>query len=583
MKHVLHIIALIPLFISFAFTSICISSESNSIEELIEFTDSLRSSEPKKFLSMIKKIDERRVELTSEQMAFLNYFEGYAKTYSGDQQGAINKYVYALENTQNKELIFRLSLSMAITYSIMRNWTQGLISLERALLIESEIEKHDLRIQGSLGASIFYNQLGKYKLALTYVKKLNDENPQGRNRCIGFQAELEAKVKLNEINADNHKFKQGAEYCLQISEPLIAYFIYMHQIQSLITEEKYVAAAEQLDIHLQSIVDTNYKRLIAEAYSLKAVIFLKLSQIDLARNDAVKALEYSKGSEFSLPIVQANEILFEINMESKNFETAIKYQRKHAIAERGYLDDQMSKQLAYQSAKMDLLAKTNQISSLNQLNQILQLEQNLAKKAAQANRWIISLLILSVSLMVLWLFYIKRSQQRLKFLAEYDGLTRICNRTHFTESACTILKTLAKNNSIVSLIMFDLDHFKKVNDAFGHLTGDKVLQLAAHACAGCVRKADIFGRIGGEEFAIILPGCEVEQAMKIAEDCRQELNQINLKESGCYISVTASFGVTETKSSGYELKDLLAHADNAMYQAKQGGRNRVIFWKQAIV
>ncbi len=582
MKHVLQVIIVLLFFLTLIFTSVTNASEYNSIEELLEFADRTRSSEPKKFLSLIKEINERRSELTLEQNAFLNYFEGYAKTYSGDQQGAIDKYIFALQNTQNKELIFRLSLSMAITYSIMRNWTQGLISLERALLIESEIERHDIRIQGSLGASIFYNQLGKYRLALTYVNKLNTEHPQGRNRCIGYQTELEAKVKLNEINADNHNFEHGAEYCLQISEPLVAYFIYIHQIQSLIAEERYVLAAEQLNIHLQPIINTNYKRLIAEAFSLRAVIFVKLSRIDLARNDAEKALEYSKGSEFSLPIMQALEVLFEVNMATSDFETAIKFQQRHAIAERGYLDDQMSKQLAYQSAKMDLLAKTNQISSLNQLNQILRLEQNLAIKAAQANRWIIGLLGLSVSLMVLWSFYIKRSQQRLKYLAEYDGLTRICNRTHFTESASTILKAHSKSKVTVSLIMFDLDHFKKVNDSFGHLTGDKVLQLAAHACSGCVRKADIFGRIGGEEFAVILPGCESEQAMKIAEDCRQKLNQIDFQQIGCDINVSASFGVAETKSSGYELKNLLAHADKAMYQAKQNGRNQVMFWKDAL-
>jgi len=152
---------------------------------------------------------------------------------------------------------------------------------------------------------------------------------------------------------------------------------------------------------------------------------------------------------------------------------------------------------------------------------------------------------------------------------------RLVSRRHFQQQSELLLQQCARAGEDVALIMFDLDHFKSINDRFGHTTGDWVLRHVAESCTGFCRKIDRFGRLGGEEFAILLPGCDLRAASRIAEDCRVRLATIDTTPSGFKFLVTASFGVTATVHSGYDLAKLLSHADMLLYRAKREGRNRV--------
>src|SRR3546814_3277107 len=111
--------------------------------------------------------------------------------------------------------------------------------------------------------------------------------------------------------------------------------------------------------------------------------------------------------------------------------------------------------------------------------------------------------------------------------------------------------------------MFDLDHFKSINDRFGHDTGDWALKKVAEHCRTFCRRVDHLGRLGGEEFAILLSGCDLRGAKRVAEDCRVRIASIDSQPSGHRFLVTASFGVTASSLSGYDLAKLLSHADKA--------------------
>src|SRR5690606_2136185 len=165
--------------------------------------------------------------------------------------------------------------------------------------------------------------------------------------------------------------------------------------------------------------------------------------------------------------------------------------------------------------------------------------------------------------------------QSLRLLAEMDSLTGVCNRRHFLQQAEHCLDQFARSGDTVALVMFDLDHFKLINDNYGHVTGDWVLEKVAGACRPLGRRVDLFGRLGGEEFAILLPGCDAVAAARVAEQCRIKIAAIDTTESGQGFSLAASFGVTDTVLSGYVMGRMLSHADQALYRAKHGGRNLV--------
>ena len=163
------------------------------------------------------------------------------------------------------------------------------------------------------------------------------------------------------------------------------------------------------------------------------------------------------------------------------------------------------------------------------------------------------------------------AEERLKQLATTDTLTGICNRRHFDEVLEREIDRAARFSSPLSLILFDIDFFKRVNDTFGHQTGDQVLAQLAGAVGGSIRTTDLFARWGGEEFAVLLPGCDLDTGRLLAEKLRKVLEKQPFPDVG---QVTCSFGVAEY-APGDDMDALIKKADRCLYQAKASGRNRV--------
>ena len=177
---------------------------------------------------------------------------------------------------------------------------------------------------------------------------------------------------------------------------------------------------------------------------------------------------------------------------------------------------------------------------------------------------------------VLWLYRLKRSQLGFKRMSHHDSLTGIFNHQHFISEAERVLRLLQKKLGHACLVSIDLDHFKQVNDTHGHAMGDAVLKRAVAICQQHLRPTDLFGRLGGEEFGILLHECSREQGMDIANRIRITIGTTPMEEDGDGISISASVGLASTDSSGYELQRLCKEADAALYRAKRAGRNRVI-------
>lgn len=166
---------------------------------------------------------------------------------------------------------------------------------------------------------------------------------------------------------------------------------------------------------------------------------------------------------------------------------------------------------------------------------------------------------------------LKQVEHELRALTITDPLTGIHNRRHFLEQLDHELQRCARSHGALSLIMLDIDHFKRINDGFGHDCGDGVLKELCQRIAARLRRTDSFCRIGGEEFVIICPETDAGQALRLAEELRHLVEATPFAEVG---RVTASFGVSSARA-GDDHERLLQRADQAMYAAKQGGRNRV--------
>ena len=304
-----------------------------------------------------------------------------------------------------------------------------------------------------------------------------------------------------------------------------------------------------------------------------------MSDIQAAEKHARAAVAQGSTIAGSLPLVVAHRVLYEIANLQGDTAAALEQYKKYAEADKAYLNEVKTRELAYQLVRQQIVQKNQQINLLDQQNQVLQLQRKVDQQAAQNNRLIVMLLIVLVASIGYWAFKIKRVQLSLKKMAETDALTGICNRHHFTIRAERALAECARNGEQAALIMYDLDHFKNINDRFGHGTGDWALKEVAEASKGFCRRIDVLGRLGGEEFAILMYGCDLRAAARVAEDCRVRLAQIDTRETGHVFAITGSFGVTFSVQSGYSLARLLSHADRQLYRAKHLGRNRVCVYE----
>lgn len=169
-----------------------------------------------------------------------------------------------------------------------------------------------------------------------------------------------------------------------------------------------------------------------------------------------------------------------------------------------------------------------------------------------------------------------KEEEQLKQAAQTDELTGLPNRRLFFQEAATVLQDAIRSNALLSMVMIDIDHFKRVNDRFGHAAGDHVIQQVASTLAQEKRSSDLVARFGGEEFVMLLPNTSQSDALFFCDRLCEKIAQLALHFDGDYIQTQVSIGiVTKTAGEIHSIDKAISAADEAMYRAKNNGRNQV--------
>ncbi|MDR0326982.1 MAG: GGDEF domain-containing protein [Planctomycetaceae bacterium] len=205
------------------------------------------------------------------------------------------------------------------------------------------------------------------------------------------------------------------------------------------------------------------------------------------------------------------------------------------------------------------------------------------KRAAKRTRNIAGFAGLVSMILLVTVFLLVRTIRlgyKLREMASKDGLTNIYNRRTFVELARNQIEHMNRTGGMSFVVIFDLDHFKRVNDTYGHIAGDHVLIAVAQMVKTMVRPYDIFARFGGEEFVILMSDVDEANTVAVVERIRQEMYNTPIEYKGRKISIAASFGIAIATPQN-DLQTAIQQADVAMYQAKDGGRNQTIFHTKA--
>ncbi|AWL11415.1 putative signaling protein [Saliniradius amylolyticus] len=556
--------------------------------ELLDEANRVRSQNPDKLDQLLAQVKPHVDSLSETQQANFEYLSAYNTAIHGQPQLAISDLEQLIQRIESNkdgagQQLQRVSIRAKGTIvnllanSKVDDWYRGLELIEELHQLVEPLSSDDQLFQMAyINTAIFYNHLEQYSLGLPYARAVTKANTSIRLQCFAYRLMLEAQLALGQLSVDSAEFSEGKAVCEQANEELPVQIFNGHQAKVYIDQQQYSQAIALLNQNLPVVESIGSKALISVFNSLLAKAYLETGALNQARTHAQKTLGLLEDYGNTESRIRAYEVLYQIARQRNQPAQALNYYEQYAQANQTYLDDIHARNMAYQLAVHKATQQQNKIELLNKENTLLRTRQILAQTEAENTRFAVLFLILAVLVLGLWLYKNHTTQKRLKALAERDSLTEISNRRHLLQAAKYALEYCKNTRQILGIVVFDLDKFKSINDRFGHATGDWVLKQVVATCQKVSRQSDIFARIGGEEFCFVLPGCDKEHCQNFAEECRRALEEVVIEEDGHRIRVTASFGVTDTQSSGYNLDKLIGVADKAMYNAKNKGRNQVV-------
>lgn len=563
------------LFCLLAGVALAATPPSSDPSELLAHADAIKTVDNVAFAKLLEQLDKSSAHFSQAQKWDLRYLEAWQVAYSGDVTKARPLLETIIKQTPDAAIRMHATAALINILGFGHHYEEAFSRLDQALDDLPRITDKNARFHLMGEAAQLLIDAGQYDLATNYADQIIADYPSGRNGCIGMYMKIHANFLSGRMRPLDPLRLRALHACADAGENLMADAIRRDMANFAIQQDKTSEAINLLEGSYVNVVSYRYLELTSEYDALLAQAYWKANDALRAEKFALDTVDIASKSDFTQPLSTAYELLYQIDREKGDLRDALDYHEKYMAADKGHLDDLREKALAYQLAKQQVDAKKVQVDELNKQNQILQLQQALDHKAVVTSRLYISLLLLTLASIGFLLYRLKRSQLRFMRLARRDGLTGIFNRQHFVDEAEQALRYAAKSMRSCCLILIDMDHFKLVNDTHGHIVGDHVLKRAVTVCQHHLRSCDVFGRLGGEEFGILLPECTISHAVDRAEQIRSAINATP-GDGSRDITISASFGIASTDHHGYDLRQLLIAADDALYRAKRDGRNRVV-------
>ncbi|ARD23558.1 sensor domain-containing diguanylate cyclase [Shewanella japonica] len=421
-----------------------------------------------------------------------------------------------------------------------------------------------------------YRRFGDPQMALTYQLKLEKAYLDNNQLVEAFDTNTQIAYSYealgdNQLALERHQ--KSYQYWHQQKNSLSAAASAVDMAGILIKLNQVDEAVEILE-QAENTVTIEFDGLFS---------FMKLfsAQAALIKQHPEKALEYAEEAESGFNVSNNDRGLSQLYTLRNQIYLSIKdYQSAHQ-ALTDYLNvhhklDQLS--LTSRNSEMRARFNTDKIEAENQNLLSIQLIKEKELAALEQNKRLQNIIIILVAiiLIIVTIYAVKQVKRKQKFkdLALTDELTKLANRRHTYALAKTYINQAKTEHSQFSVISFDADHFKKVNDTLGHDIGDKVLIKLAKIAKELMRKSDTVGRVGGEEFLILLPGANEQQAYDIASRLIVRIADADWDTIAPELKQTVSAGVTHYQN-GDNFENMLLRVDNALYQAKSAGRNCV--------
>ncbi|MFZ0872248.1 MAG: diguanylate cyclase [Rhodanobacter sp.] len=539
-------------------------------------TESLRTKDHPQFVQMLEQIHREVPRLSTGEQWHLRYLDAWETMFEGDYAKSETQFHDVIDHSGDVTLAAKASGLLLSNLAANQRYEEAFAQANRLTADLPQLKDPLARFMLLMNLSQMLNFAGQTDLAIKYAAMMENAIPPGETLCQPLSLHVAALDNGKRLTSSSPELQRAIDTCVADRQPVYANTMRLVLGSLYLGENQPGKAMALLDRMGPSIRINHYFPHMLSAQVQRAQAYAKLGNDNEARKAALAAVTMSSAGDINEWLKDAYEVLYRIEEKRGKTAAAFSYYKHYVAQDKGYLDDISAKTLAYEVARQHMLVQKIGAEGLSKQNNILRLQQALDNKAVETSRLYIVLLLMSLVSIVFWLFRLKRSQLRFKKLSFHDGLTGIFNHQHFIGEADRALRLLEKKHGVACLISMDLDHFKQVNDSHGHAMGDAVLRHTVAICQQQLRPTDLFGRLGGEEFGILLLECSRNQGVAIADRIRVAIEATPVDGDGSVVWFSASVGLAATETSGYGLQKLCRDADAALYRAKRSGRNRVI-------
>ena len=542
----------------------------------LDRTEELRIKDHRQFAQRLAQIHRQSPALTPAERWHLRYLDALESSLEGQFAAAEKPLHEVIDQSGDPKLVIKASALLMNNLAVTHRYEEAFQLAQQLTLDLPNIRDDTIRIQVLSYLSQILNLAGQTDLAIKYAHMMEGIDPSVTTACYAHSKQVAALYNAKRLTSSSQELKRVIGMCETAGQPIMTMAAQLILGTLFLEEHQPAKALALLDRIATGIRINHYYPHTLSAQVQRSQAYEQLGRDEDARKAALAALAMAAPDDINDYLMEAYGVLYRIAKRHGNSASALVYYEHYVTQSRRSLDDAAAQALAYQTAQQRVLTRKLETEELSKQNSVLKLQQALNAKAAEASRLYITLLVILLAAIALWLFRSLRSQKRFKYMATRDGLTGILNHQHFVSEVDRVLRPLERKPSHACLISIDLDHFKEVNDTHGHAAGDAVLKHAVAICQQHLRPADLFGRLGGEEFGILLHECSRSQGLEIADRIRTAIAEATIDMNGRTVSISASVGLACTDTWGYELQRLCMEADAALYRAKRAGRNRVV-------
>jgi diguanylate cyclase (GGDEF)-like protein len=539
--------------------------------------DAIRTSAHDQFVEQLAALHRDADHLSVDDKRYVLFLDGWEANYEGHYPEAENIFRQVMAGGGDDALGIRAMALLMNNLGNQGNYAEAYAMATRAGDDLPNVPDGEARYVLLANLSQMLTFAGQPDVGLKYADMMLAATPPGYSPCQAMVQKVTALEGARKLTSRSPVLLSTVDSCNADHQPVFANTMSLILVDRLLAENKQPEALAALDRIAPAIQATQYFPHMVDVASARARAYEQLGNSDEAKKAALQVVAMSHPGDVNEALRYAYHILYGIEKADGNTAKALDYYERYVVQDQGYLRDSNVRNAAYEAARKHFLDERLQAEGLSKENNILRLQQALDAKAVETSRLYVVVMLLALLTIGLWTVRIKRSQLRFKWLSSRDGLTGIAHHQHFMAETGRTMKALEKRAADGCLVFLDLDHFKQVNDTHGHAIGDAVLKHTVAVCKGQLRTSDLFGRLGGEEFAMWLMDTPRLQGSVVAERIRAALAASPLVIDDLVVPFSASIGVACTDTLGYDLPALCRAADAALYRAKRMGRNRVVF------